>query len=96
MRRNDAICLLASHREFLQELGVKSLNLFGSLARDEATDQSDIDLLVEFYQPKGLFQLLTVQFYLEDLFEFPVDLGTEQALREHARESILKETICVF
>jgi uncharacterized protein len=96
MRRNDAICLLASHRKFLQELGVKSLNLFGSVARDEATDQSDIDLLVEFYQPKGLFQLLTVQFYLEDLFGLPVDLGTEQALREHARERILKETICVF
>lgn len=96
MRRDDVILLLTSHREFLKNLGVKSLNLFGSVARDEAEPHSDIDLLVEFNNPKGLFQLLEVKFYLEDLLGCPVDLGTEQALREHARNTILKEAICVF
>jgi hypothetical protein len=96
MRRDQAILLLTTHREFLRGLGVKSLNLFGSVARDEAKPDSDIDLLVEFNQPKGLFQILEVKFYLEDLLGCSVDLGTEQALREHARDIVLREAICVF
>jgi predicted nucleotidyltransferase len=96
MRRDDAIALITSNRKFLNDLGVKSLNLFGSVARDEARPDSDVDLLVEFDRPKGLFQLLEVKFYLEDLLGCPVDLGTEQALREHARDNILQESICVF
>jgi hypothetical protein len=64
MRRDEAILLLTTHREFLISLGVKSLNLFGSVARDEAKPDSDIDLLVEFNKPKGLFQILEVKFWL--------------------------------
>ena len=45
---------------------------------------------------KGYFQLLRVQHYLEDLSGQPIDLGTEKALREHLREPVLKDTICVF
>ena len=96
MRRDNAILIITNHRESLNDLGVKSLNLFGSVARDEARPDSDIDLLVEFDNPKGLFQLLQVKFYLEDLLACSVDLGTEQALREHARTAILKEVIRVF
>ena len=96
MRRDHAISVLTNHRQSLNDLGVKSLNLFGSVARDEACPHSDIDLLVEFDNPKGLFQLLQVKFYLEDLLACSVDLGTLQALREHARARILKEAICVF
>jgi hypothetical protein len=47
MRKLDALKLVQSHQEELQKLGVKSLNLFGSVARDRATPQSDIDILVE-------------------------------------------------
>jgi predicted nucleotidyltransferase len=96
MRRDNTILLLVSNRKFLNDLGVKSLNLFGSVARDEAQPDSDVDLLVEFDHPKGLFQLLEIKFYLEDLLGCPVDLGTEQALREHSRDTILQEAICVF
>lgn len=76
--------------------GVKSLNLFGSVARDEARLDSDVDFLVEFNQPGGLFQLLQVQYYLEDILGVSVDLGTEDALREHLREPVLKDVICAF
>ena len=96
MKRDEVIATLAAHREKLQELGVKSLNLFGSVARDEARLDSDIDFLVEFNRPCGLFQLLRVQYYLEDILGCPVDLGTQDALREHLRKPVFKDIIRAF
>lgn len=96
MKRDDVLAIIATHQNQLQEMGVKSLNLFGSVARDEARPDSDVDFLVEFNQPGGLFQLLQVQYYLEDILGVSVDLGTEDALREHLREPVLKDVICAF
>lgn len=48
MKRDKVLAILATHREQLQDMGVKSLNLFGSVARDEADSNSDVDFLVEF------------------------------------------------
>lgn len=96
MERDRVLLILASHREALQKLGVKSLELFGSVARNEATPESDVDFLVEFYIEAGLFELFTVQHYLEDILGCSVDLGTKDALREHLRESIKKEAIRAF
>ncbi len=90
------IALILQHREALEALDVKSLNLFGSVARDQATSESDVDLLVDFAKSGGFFQLLQVQQYLEDLLGCQVDLGTQSALREHAREPILQEAVRVF
>ena len=55
MKRDEVLAILAAHREPLQRLGVKSLTLFGSVARDEARPDSDVDLLVEFNQQGGFF-----------------------------------------
>jgi predicted nucleotidyltransferase len=77
-------------------MGVKSLNLFGSVARDEAEENSDVDFLVEFNRPGGLFQLLQVQYYLEDILGCAVDLGTQEALKEHLRDPVLKDSIRAF
>jgi uncharacterized protein len=96
MKRNDVLALVQTHRNSLIQLGVKSLDLFGSVARDEAQPNSDVDFLVEFNQPTGLFQLLQVKHYLEDILERPVDLGTRTALREHLREHVLKDLIHVL
>ncbi|UKO97437.1 nucleotidyltransferase family protein [Nostoc sp. UHCC 0870] len=96
MKRDEVLVILAAHQEKLQELGVKSLNLFGSVARDEARPDSDVDFLVEFHRPGGLFQLFQVQYYLEDILGCSVDLGTQDALREHLREPVLKDVIRAF
>lgn len=93
MKRDEVLAILSNHRDQLTALGVKSLNLFGSVARDEAGPDSDVDFLVEFNQPGGLFQLFRVQNYLEDILGCKVDLGTEAALRQHLREPVLKEVI---
>lgn len=73
---------MPAHQDEFRKLDVKSLDLFGSVARDEATSNSDVDFLVEFVEPNGLFQLFAMQNYLERLLEYPVDLGTQKALRD--------------
>ncbi len=93
MKRDEVLAIVAAHREQLQTMGVKSLNLFGSVARDEAGPDSDVDFLVEFDRPVGLFEFNQVQLYLEDILGHPVDIGRPQALREHLREPVLKEAI---
>ncbi len=93
MKRDEVLAIVAAHREQLQAMGVKSLNLFGSVARDEADSDSDVDFLVEFDRPVGLFEFNQVQLYLEDILGHPVDIGRPQALREHLREPVLKEAI---
>lgn len=96
MKRDDVLAILATHREKLEQLGVKSLFLFGSVARDEARLDSDVDLLVEFNRQGGFFQLLRVQYYLEDILGCPVDLGTQDSLKEHLRKPVLKDVINAF
>lgn len=96
MKRDEVLSLVATHREDLQRLGVKRLNLFGSVARDEARSDSDVDFLVEFSIEAGLFDLFRVQHYLEDLLECQIDLGTEDALKEHLRAPVMRDLICVF
>jgi len=93
MTRDDIIRLLSEHRAELEELGVKSLSLFGSAARDEATAGSDVDILVEFSVPVGLFKFLDVKAYLEDLLSGPVDLVTPEALKRQLRDAILAEAV---
>ncbi len=93
MKRDHVLAILADHRDQLTALGVKSLNLFGSVARDEAGPDSDVDFLVEFSINASLFDLFRVQHYLEDILGCEVDLGTEAALRQHLREPVLKDVI---
>jgi uncharacterized protein len=93
MKRAEVLAILSRHRERLQALGVASLELFGSVARDEARPNSDVDLLVEFAIEATLFDLFQVRHYLEDILQCKVDLGTKSALRQHLREPVLKETI---
>ncbi|MCL6473388.1 MAG: nucleotidyltransferase family protein [Firmicutes bacterium] len=93
MRRDEALRILSSHRKELDEFGVKSLAIFGSIARDEAGPESDIDILVEFARPVGLFEFVRLKTFLEKLLQREVDLVTPDALKERLREKILKEAI---
>ncbi|HCF26975.1 MAG TPA: nucleotidyltransferase [Cyanobacteria bacterium UBA11049] len=96
MKRDKVLAIVKAHQVKLQELGVKSLDLFGSVARDEARQDSDVDFLVEFSQPVGLFGFSRIRLYLEDILGCPVDLGTADTLREHLREPVLEDAIRVF
>ena len=96
MTRDDVITALASHRDDLRvRFGVKSLSLFGSVARNEANDKSDIDLIVEFNRLTGYFALFSLQDHLEQLLGMHVDLGTRESLKPRVREAVLLECINV-
>src|SRR5450759_5624384 len=76
VKRDNVLHLLTEQRgELAQRFGVQSLALFGSVARDEASSTSDVDLLVEFNRPVGLFGLFALQNHLEALLGCAVDLG---------------------
>lgn len=94
MTKQEVLKILEANRSTLRDMGVESLSLFGSIARGEATDLSDVDLLVEFDRPIGLFQFIRVQQYLQDILGVDkVDLVMPDALHEELRDSILKEAI---
>jgi len=85
---------LAAHRTELERFGVKSVAVFGSAARgEELGPQSDIDLLVEFNRPVGLFAFLDLKQYLETLLKRRVDLTTPEALKPQLRDQILSEAV---
>ena len=96
-QRNQVIYILQSHRnELTAHYGVRSLALFGSFARSEDTDQSDVDLLVEFDRATGYFGLVELQEYLAGLLRRPVDLGTLHSLKPRIREQVEQHLIYVL
>ncbi len=96
MNRDEILHLLRQKQAELHErFGVKSLLLFGSVARDEATAVSDVDLLVEFDRPVGYFGLFALHDHLEELLGCPVDLGTPDSLKPYIKERIQQELIRV-
>lgn len=96
MKRETVIRILKDkNTELAKVYGVKSLSLFGSVARDEATSTSDVDLLVEFNRPVGYFGLFALQDHLEKILGCSVDLGTPDSLKPRIREHVLGELIHV-
>ena len=93
MNSNVVSARLREHRADLERLGVKSLALFGSVARGEACQDSDVDLLVEFSRPVGLFHFMEVKEFLEEVLGRRVDLVTPDALKPQLREAILEEAV---
>ena len=74
-----------------RENDVSMLGVFGSVARGDATEQSDIDLLVKFSKRKGLLALVRLERVLSEALERKVDLLTEAAISPYIRENILKD-----
>jgi len=96
MEREHVLRLLAAHKATLMErFAVSRLALFGSTARDTATADSDIDILIAFDGPATSKRYFGVQFYLEDLLGRPVDLVTEKALRPELRPYVEHEAVHV-
>lgn len=96
MDRQRALELLSRSKPELQaRFGVTRLALFGSTARNTATSDSDVDVLVAFDGPATSRRYFGVQFYLEDLLGLPIDLVTEKALRPELRPYIEQERVNV-
>ena len=96
MNRSDVLSLLRAHKTALaRRFGVAELSLFGSFARDQATSDSDIDLLVQFDGPTTSKRFFGTQFYIEDLLGRRVDLITKKALRAELRPYVEREIVNV-
>ena len=96
MKRSQVIQILSERQgELARQYGVKSLALFGSVARDQATEASDVDLLVEFDRPVGYFGLFALQDHLQALLGCRVDVGTPGSLKPRIRERVQGECIRV-
>ena len=96
MNRQTTLKLLAEYKPYLvSQFGVIRLALFGSVARDSATPNSDVDVLVSFDGPATSARFFGVQFYLEDRLGCPVDLVTDKALRPELRPFIEHESVDV-
>ena len=74
-------------------MGVGSLSLFGSVARDESGADSDFDLLIELARAMDLFELGRIQVRLEEILGQRVDLVMPDALRPRLRASVLHEAV---
>jgi len=95
MGRHDIIRLLDERRTDLERFGVKALALFGSVARDEAREDSDVDILVEFTAPATFDRFMELRFFLEDLLGRTIDLVTPKALEPRLRARIESEAVHV-
>ena len=90
--RQEVLKIISQHLAQLQnEYGVEKIGIFGSVARDEQTAISDVDILVEFSQAIGMVKFLQLENNLQDLLNTKVDLVTKSALKKHIGQRIKQE-----
>ncbi|WP_319506225.1 nucleotidyltransferase family protein [uncultured Methanolobus sp.] len=91
----DALKVLKEHENVIKErFGVRKIGIFGSFARGEASDKSDVDILVEFNEGEKTFDnFMELKFYLEELFERDVDLVIETAIKPRLKNYIMREAV---
>jgi predicted nucleotidyltransferase len=87
-KRNQVLEIANSH-------GVRSIKLFGSVARGEDNSASDIDFLVAFDESRTLFDLIRLKADLEVLFEKPVHVISEDGINHFIRDRISSEAISI-
>lgn len=92
--RSEILQLLEENRSKIKSFGVRRLGIFGSVARNEQTETSDIDVLVELEKEtfRGYMGLLL---FLEDLFGRKVDLAIKDSIKPRIKDRVLSETVYV-
>jgi len=95
MERDKVLRVLAAHRTELAALGVKEISIFGSVARDEARLDSDVDVLVELHAGTSFsfFRVCRLRHFLEEILAEKTDLITVGGLRPEIREEVMAEAI---
>jgi predicted nucleotidyltransferase len=96
VKRDEAVRRIREHLERLQATySFKSMSVFGSVARDGAGPDSDVDILVDFTEPPRFRQFMGLKFELEDLLGQRVDLVDRAALRPQWRDAIEEDALLV-
>ena len=98
MTRSNVLTFLQEHKsEFKSKFGIDQVALFGSFARDEATQDSDIDLLITYVNNPGDVYTNKQNFkkFLKTYFHRNIDVANKKYLKPFAKENILKEAIYV-
>ena len=93
LSRQNVIALLQQHKPEFEAFGVQSIGVFGSVARNQATSKSDVDILVDFNRPIGLFDFIRLQMRLEEILGVSVDLVQQGAVRKEIRDEVYAETV---
>ena len=88
--KSDVFARLREHQFRMPEFGVQKIGVFGSFARDDATSNSDVDVLVEFDPDRKTFDnFMSLSFFLEDILQCRVELVTTSSLSPHIGPRIL-------
>ena len=96
LTNSHALHMLEANSEQLRRLGVEKIALYGSVARDEATPQSDVDVLVDLADAcMTLEGYMDLCIYLEELFGRRVDVTTFRSIKPHMRDSMLADVVYV-
>ena len=91
---NEIKEIIRQHKEILEKkFKVKKIGVFGSYVRGEENKKSDLDVLVEFKKPVGIFAFMNLEEYLEKQIGIKIDLVSKGALKTHIGKRILKEVI---
>ncbi len=98
MRRAAIIERLRRNTEAVKSLGATSLFLFGSVARDDATEASDVDLFIDYDETSrfSLIDLIAIKQFLEDQMSMDVDIATRDSLNPMLRREIERSAVRVF
>ena len=92
MSATEIFKIIRQNKTKLSQFGVRQIGLFGSQSRGDATEESDLDFLVEFVPgEKNYDNYIELCFFLEDLFNKKIDLLTAESLSPHFKEQILRE-----
>jgi len=95
MKKQEAIKIIGRNKAHLKRFNVNALFLFGSVARDKAGPESDIDILVEFDPDAqiGLFEMARLKKFISEILGCDADLVTPDALHPMLKDDILKEMV---
>ncbi len=98
MNREEIIVTLRDREGELRERGVRHIALFGSVARNDAKPESDIDILIELEPdaPVGVFEYVGIARYLADLFPNRVDVANRSGLKALVRPDVERDAVYAF
>jgi len=98
MTRAEALARLRAHEAELRAMGAGAIYLFGSVARDEAGEGSDVDVLIDVVDRErfSLIDLIRMEFRMEEILGVDVDLGTRRSLKPRLRARIEADIVRAF